>query len=244
MRSDEFIKKILNIAQDEEKYNALRKGTPLGVDVVGDIVFSQKYSGSVAFHHTCVTGVKTTEFIRRLIITLCCLYEKDEANFLIISPSTEYGELLRLSNIDATVPYIRDKSDYQSVKATLIELMQMRRASKNCAKLFIVIDGLEKLDGCNDGGNFSEYREICQLITGQDNVELITGVDIIQSIFSGYPGAFVGIGNCLVATKEIGDADVTYVNADASLSLPSQLKFPDSPSITETIVFLNSLAKG
>ena len=243
MRSDEFIKKILNVAQDDEKFNALRKGTPLGVDVVGDIVYSQKYNGTVAFRHTCVTGTKTTEFIRRLIITLCCLYEKDEANFLVISPSVEYGELLRLINIDATVPYIRQKSDYENVKATLMELLQMRRASKSCAKLFLVIDGLEKLDGCNEGGNFSEYRDICQAITGQENVELITGVDIMQSVFSGYPGAFVGIGNCLVATKDVGEADVTYVNADASLSLPSQLKFPDAPSITETIVFLNSLGK-
>ena len=243
MRSDEFIKKILKIAQDDEKFEELRKGTPLGVDVIEDIVLSQKYTGALAFRHTCVAGVKRTSFIRRLLITLSCLYEKEEACFLIISPKTEYGELLRLRNMDATVPYILTKEDLDNAKNTLVELLQMRKTLKACPKLFVVLDGLETLPNCNKDGGLEEYREIFELVTRQENIELITSVDIVKTIFSGYPGAFVGIGNCLVATQEEGLADVTYVNSDASLSQPLPIKFPDSPSITETIVFLNSLPK-
>lgn len=73
-------------------------------------------------------------------------------------------------------------------------------------------------------------------------VEIVTGVDLLKSIFSGYPGAFVGIGNCLVTPKGEGKADVTYVNTDSSLTLPAEISFPDSPSLAETIDFFNSLA--
>ncbi len=241
MRSDEFIRQILQLAQDDEKFEELRSGTPLGLDVVGNVMLSQKYTGATAFRHTCVAGCKRTDFIRRLLLTLACLYEKDEACFLVLSPKKEYGELLRFRNMDVTVPYVTTKTDLENVKATLTELIQMRKGRQVFPKLFLVLDGLETLPDCNKNGDMEEYRDIFELITRVEGVELITGVDIVKSIFSGYPGAFVGIGNCLVATQEEGKADVTYVNADASLSQPLPMQFPFSPSITETIVFLNSL---
>ena len=72
---------------------------------------------------------------------------------------------------------------------------------------------------------------------------MIAGVDLTKSIFSGYPGAFVGIGNCLVATREMGKADVTYVNDDATLTMPLPITYPSAPAITETILFFNAVAK-
>ena len=56
-------------------------------------------------------------------------------------------------------------------------------------------------------------------------MDIITGVDLMQSIFSGYPGAFVGVGNALVTTREQGKADVTLVADDASLSLPVAIEY-------------------
>ena len=64
----------------------------------------------------------------------------------------------------------------------------------------------------------------------------------MRSIFSGYPGAFVGVGNCLVTTQGNGKADITYVGEDSSLSMPTPILFPDEPNITETVILLNSLA--
>ncbi len=241
MRSDEFIRNMRQSAKSEEELEFLRQGTPLGVDTIGEVVFSQKHTGVTVYRHTCVAGVKRTSFIRRLIITLSCLYEKDEACFFILSPKTEYGELMRLRNVDATVPYINSKEDFENAIATLAELLQLRKNGKGYSKLFLVMDGIEELENCNQNGDLAEYRKVFEMVSMQEDIELITGVDIVKSIFSGYPGAFVGIGNALVATQDEGTADVTHVNGDASLSRPKPIRFPDEPSITETIVYFNSI---
>ena len=92
--------------------------------------------------------------------------------------------------------------------------------------------------------DFEEYREIIDIVSRKEDVHIICGVDLMKSVFSGYPGTFVGIGNCLVSTREEGKADVTYVGDDTLMSLPTPMNFPDAPSFTETIIFLNSLQKG
>ena len=89
----------------------------------------------------------------------------------------------------------------------------------------------------------SEYREIFDLVSRHDDVEVITGVDLKKSIFSGSPGAFVGVGNCLVSTREEGKADVTYVGSDVTLSAPAPILYPTEPDLADTIVFLNSIDK-
>ena len=89
-------------------------------------------------------------------------------------------------------------------------------------------------------GMLDPYR-LCFEAVGAGRVEIITGADLLKSIFSGYPGAFVGIGNCLVTPKGEGKADVTYVNADSSLTLPKEIRYPDTPSLTQSIDFFNSL---
>lgn len=243
MRSDEFISKLSSLAAGDEEFEKMRLDLPLGVDSSGNIVYSHKYSTPYSTRFTCVTGGGKTAFIKRALITASCLYERSEVCFLVLSPNTEYGELLRLKSMDVTVPYIRSKEDLAVALETVKELLRMREYGRGYPRLFIVMDGIENLDGCNRNEDLEEYRDVIDLLIRKDDVELIAGVELTKSIFSGYPGTFVGVGNCLVATRELGKADVTYVSEDGTLTMPQPLTYPDSPSITETIVFLNSVSK-
>jgi hypothetical protein len=240
MRSDSFISSISQLSGDDAKFEELKKGLPLGEDSVGNILLSQKREKPLTVRHTCVTGPGRGECIRRLLLTISCLYEKSEATFLVLSPKTEYGELLRLRNMDVTVPYIRTKSDLNFAVETFKELLQQRSYGRGYPKLFLVLDGLESLPECNRNGDLEEYREIFDLFTRRTDIDVISGVDLMRSIFSGYPGAFVGVGNCLVTTREHGKADVTYVGEDASLSLPTAMTYPDLPTVEETIMAFNA----
>lgn len=241
MRTEEFITLLSKTAQGDDGYQKLRAGLPLGLDAAGEIVLSQTQERPF-IRHTCVTGVKRTAFIKRFILALSCLYEKGEANFLVLSSRNEYGELLRLKSLDITVPFVNDKSCLESAKACILELLNMYATGKGYPRLFLVLDGLEELDGCNQNGDLEEYRAFFDILARRENVYVITGVELMKSIFSGYPGAFVGVGNCLVTTREEGKADVTYAGDDSSLSQPTAVRVPDSPSVMETVIFLNALS--
>lgn len=106
--------------------------------------------------------------------------------------------------------------------------------------LIIALDGLENLPDCNANGDLEEYRAFFDLLARKKDVLCITGIELIRSIFSGYPGAYVGVGNCLVTTREDGKADVTYVGEDASLTMPTPMSYSATPSITETLIALNA----
>jgi hypothetical protein len=242
MRAEEFISVLSEKSGEEAALRALRNRVPLGVDALGEIVYSQNKDHPYTVKNTCVTGARRTTFIRKLLLTLSCLYEKDEANFFLLSPRAEYGELLKLQNADVTVPFVREKADLESAVACLKELVSLYRQGTGFPKLILVLDGLEELENCNAHGDFEEYREILDLLARETNVEVIVGADLMKSIFSGDPGVFVGVGNCLVTTREEGRADVTYVGNDCSLSLPTMMEYPQTPSVTETMIFLNSLA--
>ena len=243
MRSEEFISTISALSQGDEKFEEIRYGLPLGLDAASNLALAKKTRRPFTVRNTCVTGINTSNFIRRMLISVSCLFERDEACFFILSPKTEYGELLRLKSIDATVPYVRLKSDLDIAVDTLKELLLMRENGTGYPHLFIVLDGLENLPDCNKSGDLEEYRAIFELIRRREDVDVICGVDLTHSIFGGYPGAFVGIGNCLVSLREDGKADVTYVKEDASLSLPVPITYPSAPSVLETVIFLNSLPK-
>ena len=243
MRSEEFISTVSALSQGDEKFEEIRYGLPLGLDAANNLTLAQKTRRPLIVRHTCVTGVNTSQFIRRLLISISCLFEKEEACFFVLSPKTEYGELLRLKSMDVTVPYIRSKSDLELGVEGIKELLRMRESGSGYPHLFIIVDGLDSLAECNHGGDLEEYRAIFELIRRREDVDIISGVDLTKSIFSGYPGAFVGLGNCLVSLREEGKADVTYVKDDASLSLPIPITYPSAPSIVETVIFLNSLPK-
>lgn len=241
MRTEDFIASVSELSKENEKFEELRKGMPIGEDVTGNIVLAQKRDKALTVRNTCVTGVGRTNFIRRLLITLSCLYEKEEACFLVLSPRAEYGELLRLHNADITAPYIREKMDLDLAVETLKELVRMRESGKGYPRLILVLDGLDELPDCNKNGDLEEYREIFELLMRKPDIQIICGADLMRSIFSGYPGAFLGVGNCLVTTREEGKADVTYVHDDSSLSLPIPIRYPDEPTVMESVIFLNAL---
>ncbi len=243
MRSEVFISSLCAYAKEEEKFEKMRRDLPLGEDSVGNTVYSHKNATPYSTRLTCVTGGAKTAFIRRLLITASCLYDKSEICFFVISPNLDYGELLRMKSMDATTPYIRLRSDFELAIDTLKEILRMRENGKGYPRLFVVLDGIETLEGCNRNGDLEEYRDIIDMLACKEDVELIMGVELTKSIFSGYPGAFVGVGNCLVATRESGKADLTYVNDDATLTMPLPITYPDAPSITETILFFNSVSK-
>ncbi len=243
MHSKEFISALSVLAAEDEKFEQMRKNLPLGVDSVGNIVYARRGETLYSSRHTCVTGGNKSGFLRRLLITLSCLYEKGEISFFVLSPNLDYGELLRMKSMDLTLPYIRAKSDFDQAIDALKELLRMREFGKGYPRLVVVLDGVENLEGCNRNGDLEEYRSLFELLARRENVDVLTGVELTKSIFSGYPGAFVGVGNCLVATREAGKADVTFVQEDASLTLPSPLTYPDEPSLTETVLFFNSVSK-
>ncbi len=241
MKSDEFISVISGMSHDDDQFEEWKKGLPLGLDSVGNIVRAQKMEKPFTLRNTCVAGVGRTRFISRFLITVSCLYEKTEACFFIISPKTEYGELLRLKSMDVTVPFIRDKGDVELAVETVKALLAQRENGKGYPHLFLVLDGLEELPECNRNGDLEEYREIFDLFNRRKDVDVICGADLMRSIFSGHPGAFVGVGNCLVTIREEGKADVTYVGEDVSLSMPIPITYPSEPSVMETVIYLNAL---
>lgn len=243
MNAEEFLEILSNHLQDEGKIEALKDGIPLGTDSVNKLVFAFSKEPTFSLRHICVSGARRTAFIKRLMITLACVYDKTEANFLVLSPRLDYGELLRLQSLDMTAPFVRSKEDLSSALNCVKELMEMQQTGRGYPKLFLVLDGLEEVAGTNSNADLEEYRAFFESLTARKNVVVISGTDLMRSIFSGYPGAFVGAGNCLVTTREEGMADVTWVQEDSALSLPSILHFPSSPSFTETVIFLNAILK-
>ena len=241
MNTQEFMKALFLETEGNEKLEEYKKGLPIGRDENGNILLAQKRDKTLTVRNTCAMGAGRTDFIRRLIITLSCLYEKDQACFFVLSPKTEYGDLIRLHSADVTVPYIRNKEDIDKAVETLKELMRMRELGTGHPRLFLVLDGLEELPDAKKNGELEEYRAIYELLMRKNGVELITGVDLGKSIFAGYPGAFLGIGNCLVTTREEGQADVTYVGDDSSLTLPVPMTYPCEPSVLDSIIFLNQV---
>ena len=241
MRAEEFISAVSGMSREDDRFEELKNGLPLGLDSTENVVIAQKRKRPYTLRNTCVTGVGTSNFIRRFLISVSCLYDRGEACFFVISPKTEYGELLRMKSMDVTVPYIRTKNDLDLAVTTIKELLAQREDGKGYPHLFIVLDGLEELGESDRNSDLEEYRNIFDLFTRREDVDVICGTELMRSIFSGYPGAFVGVGNCLVSLREDGKADVTYVNDDATLSLPIPVHYPSEPSVMETIIYLNAV---
>ncbi len=238
MRTEEFISALLYKTQNG--FPEIKANLPLGVKDDGGILCAHEKASDRVYgvNHTCITGVGATAYIKRLISLLSVLYKKGEAQFLILSPKTEYAELLRLEKADITVPYIRCMQDIHTAKDVYAELLKIGETMEKSPKLFLILDGLETLDS-KETGDLSVYRAFLELSV-RKNGEVITGADLIKSIFSGFPGAFVGVGNCLLTTDGKAQADATFVNPDSSMSLPVSVSIPVEPSVAETVLFVNA----
>ena len=107
MKAEEFIASLSEISRKNVyRFEQLRACIPLGQDEAGNVLVAHREENPARYHHVCVTGAGRDNFIRRLVMTLACVYDRSEAAFLILSPRAEYGELLRLKNADVTVPYL------------------------------------------------------------------------------------------------------------------------------------------
>ena len=241
MRTDGFLSRISALsAADAEAFDKARGGLPLGETDEGELVVAHREIAPDRYHHTCVTGGMKTEFISRLILTLACLYEKTEAAFLIISPDLSYGRFMRMQGADVTVPFINGQADLDAALATIAALSASREGKARTPKLFVVVDGIECFAADDKRATLECYRPFFEAV-GTSGIELITGVDLAQTIFAGYPGAFVGVGNCLVTPALGGEADVTYVNVDATMTPPKSFVYPSMPTVAESITFFNGI---
>lgn len=241
MRSDKFIATVASLTTADGAFQTARKGLPLGLDVGGNIALAQKSATPLSVRHTCVTGSEKTAFICRLLLTVSCLYNKAEACFLVLSNQPEYAELLRLKSMDFTLPYLREKTDLEQATETVKTLLKQREQGKGYPHLFIVLDGVEALPGCNRNGDLEEQRDIIDLCLRRNDVDIIVGADLSKTVYNGYPAAFVGAGNSVITTLGKGRAEVAYVQEDGVVASPFSIEFPDEPSLTETVISLNSL---
>lgn len=240
MRTDEFIATLSEISKtNPAEFERLRESMPLGMDSFGGVAVSHRENKIERYHHTCVSGAFKTEFIKRLVLTLACIYERGEAAFLILSPYLAYGELMNLKNADVTVPFVRGGEDLKKSLDCLQEIVRMRGEGKPAPKLFVVLDGIETL--AEGDTALVSYRPFLDTV-GVSGIEIISGVTLENTAFGGYPGGFVGVGNCLVTTAGEGAADLTYVNLDTSMSLPKTISYPSLPSVGECIEFFNGIA--
>ena len=243
MKSVEFVALLCEKYAKKEEYESMRNTIPMGLDSSGNPVFARREETAFSFRHVAVTGAYKTAFIRRLLLTLSRFYTEGEACFFVLSPRQDYGELVRVQAMDVTVPYIRDKADFDACICTLKTLLESRGDGRGYPKLVLVLDGIEDLEGCNKNADLEEYRDVFSLLMRRKDVDVITGAELTKSIFSGYPATFVGDKNCLVATREQGKADVTYFDNGETTGFPLPISYPSQPSFTETVLLFNSQAK-
>ena len=238
MRTKEYMQALISATTQEEN---LTQAIPLGVGEDGAIAVAHQEICPARYHHVCITGEKRGEYIRRFILSLSKLYGQDKVSFLVLSPDKGYGELLHVKEADITVPFVNRYEDCQSSLETLRELIRMRAAGEeNYPKLFVVLDGLEEVIAqTGDKQSFECFKPFFDVV-GASGVEIVTGVDLEKSIFSGYPGAFVGHGNALVCTDVLGKADVTYVGVDSCLSLPIPVRYSDAENFADEIFAINA----
>lgn len=240
MRAEEFISSLSDVSnRNAYRFDQLRSCVPLGMDESGNFAVAHRQENAARYFHTCVTGDGKSDFIARLVVTLACLYERSEATFLVLSPCELYSDLLRLKYADVTVPYVRSAEDVFAALETVRTLTNARRNLKGRPRLVVALDGLDELPDAENDGTLQIYRDFLEAVGGAG--EVVSGADLSKSVYGGYPGAFVGVGNCLVTPKSAGKADVTYVESDSSLTVPREIEYPGSPSLAETVDFFNSI---
>ncbi len=235
MKTEEFIERIKGESRVfVEKTDELRASIPLGEYSDGAYALSHRDGADERYRHTCVTGAMRAEFISRILLTLTGLYSNSEAVFIVVSPNMYYGQFMKLKSVDVTIPFITTARDIPPVLEAVRAIAEMRKAKPSKTKTFLVLDGIETVLPEEERFKLDCYRPFFDAATGS-GIEIITGVDLSKSVFAGYPSVFVGIGNCLVAPSVGGEMDVTYVEADGSMSVPKKCEYPSLPTITECI---------
>lgn len=243
MTTEEFFKHLASVAQDSaERFEEIIERLPLGLDSEKRFVFARSVSDvdlpvGVASSHTCVVGTGRSAFIRRLILTLVGVHDEGRIAFVIVSPKREYAEFLKIKRADVFMPVLKSVDDLWGVIRVCKEQADLRMGGGDriYGKLVIVADGLEELTG----GALDCYLPFLSLTAS--GVELITGVDLVGSVFSASPQSFVGNGGCLITVTNRGVADVSRVNFSGELELPRPFEYPSEPSLSESISLVNEV---
>jgi hypothetical protein len=236
MNAEELFRELAGIARDNGfGFEDLRARLPLGLDNENRIVVAGQRER--LFTHACVTGRGRTEFIRRLVLTLAGIYDNNQCSFVIASTKRDYADLLRLNRANVVAPLI-DNLDgvWKVLEFARGQAVMNAKSGGKFGKLFFVLDGLEMLDN----GRYDCYLPFFNL-AHTFGIDVITGVDLLGGIFEDRPQEFVGAGNCLITVSSTEKADVVYAQADGGLSLPVATKYPNEPSILESVALVNAL---
>ena len=236
MNTEEFFTALNNVAEsDGFAFDDLRARLPLGLDSENNTVVAGQREA--LFTHACVTGRGRTEFIRRLILTLASLYDRSKVNFVVISPKRDYAELLRLNRANVVAPLI-DTLDgvMKALEFARAQAIEKDKLGANYGKLFLVLDGLETLSN----GSFDCYLPFFNLAHAY-GVDIITGVDLLGSLFEDRPQDFIGVGQSLISVSSLDKADVVYAQKNGVLTLPISVRVPSEPSLAETLSYVNGL---
>lgn len=237
MTTEEFFKELANVANTNPFiFDDLKTRVPLGINSENKVLAAgQRESVST---HVCVTGVGRTEYIRRLVLNLAGCYDQGQVNFLIASPKREYAELLKLTRANVIAPLIDDLSGVWTALDFAREqaILRLNGGNEKYGKLFFVLDGLETLTN----GSFDGYLPFFNLAHSY-GVDVITGVDLLGSVFEERPQDFVGGENCLVTVTNAGKADVVYVQKNGKLTLPAAFFYPSEPNFADSLAFVDKL---
>ena len=237
MTTEEFFKELANVANNNPFiFDDLRARLPLGLDNENRIVAAGQREAVCT--HVCVTGVGRTEFIRRFALAIAGAYDCGQVNFVVVSPKREYAELLRLTRANVVAPLIDGLSgvwqalDFARAQAAL----RLNGGNEKYGKLFFLLDGLETLAN----GRFDVYLPFFNLAQSY-GVDVVTGVDLLGSVFEERPQDFVGGENCLVTVTNAGKADVVFSKRDGGLTLPATFFYPDEPNFADALAFVDKL---
>ncbi len=237
MKTEEFFAELASLARDNEyRFEDLRARLPLGVDGDNRLVVAGRRESN--YVHTCVTGTGRTEFIRRLALTLAGAYDRGQTTFVIASPKREYAELLRLSRANVFAPVVLNAADLWKVAEFARSQAALRRGGGESVlgRLVLIADGLESVSGGGLGGYLPFFS-----LAAEYGITLLTGVDLIKSVFEAAPQHFVGAGNCLVTVMATGKAHLSRVTDEGVLALPQAFTYPSEPNFAEALAFVEKL---
>ena len=219
MTQTAWIARLKNMASE----SASLAQVPLGWDGSGEVVFSHRKNRQDRYCHTCSTGALRTTFLMDTVLTLAAAYEGGRARFMVLSPKREYAHLLTARGADVIVPYLQTESQFEKLKALVYAEVEARKKNLHLPRLFILIDGWEKLSFLPKDNAFTYLRSVIADLSG--GAEILTAIDFKGSIFEGFEGAFVGVGNSLISVDENGKADVAYVGEDCQLDTPVAITY-------------------
>lgn len=219
MQATEWISLLKNSAKEGD---FSLSQLPLGRSGEGRVLLAHDQDRGDRYYHTCVTGGEKTQFILNTVASLLSAYG-EELSVLVLSPKSEYANLLRIKGADVTVPYLRTEKQFSAMRELALAQANARKQNPRSSRFLLVLDGLEELPFLPKNNDFGYLRKWIEEMAGGGQV--VSGVHFQGSIFAGFEGAFVGVGNSLVWADGKGKADVTKVLADCSLGQPQPIEY-------------------